>query len=289
MAPPGRARQSGRQRGDRAPRTRPAAGGAPRPGSVAVGRSAGAPVQREEGARRSRRGGGGLGERLLHVTFVRSPCPPPLWRAVDHEGGVLDVLVQRRRVKRAARKLTREPRRDQGFPPAVVTAGKPRSYRATFAEPGCTERHGRSLPRLRPALPVDAPRCLRHPRHEAPPDLPRRAAHLRGGSASARGPPEARGFRAPARPPRRGLRDVSANPAPDRDHQRGKPRPLRPGPKWRPSQGWRGRAASSPVPVTASPPPGARAWTSPGSAPGSHAACSPRRAVCGRPGGRWRS
>ena len=43
-----------------------------------------------------------------------------LWRAVDSEGEVLDVLVQRRRDKHAARKLMRELLRKQGFAPAVV-------------------------------------------------------------------------------------------------------------------------------------------------------------------------
>src|SRR5919108_6535328 len=43
-----------------------------------------------------------------------------LWRAVDHEGEVLDVLVQRRRNKRAALKLMRQLLKKQGFAPAVV-------------------------------------------------------------------------------------------------------------------------------------------------------------------------
>jgi putative transposase len=44
-----------------------------------------------------------------------------LWRAVDSEGEVLDVLVQRRRDKAAALKLMRKLLRKQGFVPALVT------------------------------------------------------------------------------------------------------------------------------------------------------------------------
>ncbi len=51
-----------------------------------------------------------------------------LWRAVDDEGEVLDVLVQRRRDKAAARKLMRKLLGKQGFAPVVVTTDKLRSY-----------------------------------------------------------------------------------------------------------------------------------------------------------------
>src|SRR6202163_56951 len=50
-----------------------------------------------------------------------------LWRAVDHEGEILDVLVQRRRDKRAAVKLMRKPLRKQGFAPKRVTTDQLRS------------------------------------------------------------------------------------------------------------------------------------------------------------------
>jgi len=43
-----------------------------------------------------------------------------LWRAVDHEGEVLEILVQRRRDKRAAVKLMRKLLRKQGFAPKTV-------------------------------------------------------------------------------------------------------------------------------------------------------------------------
>src|SRR5580700_8240619 len=44
-----------------------------------------------------------------------------LWRAVDHEGEILDVLLQRRRDRRAAVKLMRKLLRKQGFAPKRVT------------------------------------------------------------------------------------------------------------------------------------------------------------------------
>jgi putative transposase len=68
-----------------------------------------------------------------------------LWRAVDHEGEVLDVLVQRRRDKRAAVKLMRKLLMRQGFAPTVVVTDRLRSYRAAFAEIGLTARHEQGL------------------------------------------------------------------------------------------------------------------------------------------------
>ena len=68
-----------------------------------------------------------------------------LWRAVDGEGEVLDVLVQRRRDKAAARRLMRKLLRKQGFAPAVVTTDKLRSYGAAFTEIGLTARHEQGL------------------------------------------------------------------------------------------------------------------------------------------------
>jgi transposase-like protein len=47
-----------------------------------------------------------------------------LWRAVHHEGEVLEILVQRRRDKRAAVRLIRKLLRKQGFAPKQVTTGK---------------------------------------------------------------------------------------------------------------------------------------------------------------------
>jgi len=51
-----------------------------------------------------------------------------LWRAVDHEGEVLDMLVQRRRDTRAALGLMRKLLKKQGFAPKLLVTGKLRSY-----------------------------------------------------------------------------------------------------------------------------------------------------------------
>ena len=45
---------------------------------------------------------------------------PRLWRAVDQDGLVLDVLVQSRRDKRAAKRLLRKLLKRQGRPPRVL-------------------------------------------------------------------------------------------------------------------------------------------------------------------------
>src|ERR671933_2463222 len=53
-----------------------------------------------------------------------------LWRAVDDEGEVLDILVQRKRDKAAAAKLMRKLIRKHGFAPEVLVADRLRSYGA---------------------------------------------------------------------------------------------------------------------------------------------------------------
>ena len=47
-----------------------------------------------------------------------------LWRAVDHEGEVLDVLVQRRRDTQAALRLLRKLLKKQGFAPKLLVTGQ---------------------------------------------------------------------------------------------------------------------------------------------------------------------
>ena len=64
-----------------------------------------------------------------------------LWRAVDQEGEVLDLLVQRRRDKPAAMKLMRKLLKKQGFAPDVLVTDKLRSYGAAKAEIGLSTRH----------------------------------------------------------------------------------------------------------------------------------------------------
>jgi transposase-like protein len=68
-----------------------------------------------------------------------------LWRAVDDEGEVLDLLVQGRRDKAAAVKLMRKLLKKQGFAPDVMVTDKLRSYGAAKAEMGLSARHEQGL------------------------------------------------------------------------------------------------------------------------------------------------
>jgi putative transposase len=64
-----------------------------------------------------------------------------LWRAVDCEGEVLDVLVQSRRDKRAALKLMRKLLKAQGFAPTAVVTDKLPSYGAALSDLGMKSKH----------------------------------------------------------------------------------------------------------------------------------------------------
>src|ERR1700730_9881711 len=55
-----------------------------------------------------------------------------LWRAVDHEGEVLDMLVQSRRDSRAALRLMRKLLKKQGLVPKLLVTDKLRSYASAF-------------------------------------------------------------------------------------------------------------------------------------------------------------
>ncbi len=68
-----------------------------------------------------------------------------LWRAVDDEGEVLDLLVQRRRDKGAALKLMRRLLKKHGFAPAVLVTDRLRSYGAAKSEMGLSACHERGL------------------------------------------------------------------------------------------------------------------------------------------------
>jgi transposase-like protein len=66
-----------------------------------------------------------------------------LWRAVDDEGEVLDMLVQKRRNTTAALRLLRKLIRNPGIlPEVIVTNGLP-SYRSATRELCCSDRHRR--------------------------------------------------------------------------------------------------------------------------------------------------
>ena len=64
-----------------------------------------------------------------------------LWRAVDDEGEVLDVLVQKRRNAAAAMKLMRRLLKNQGIHPETITTDKLASYGAALRKLGLTRRH----------------------------------------------------------------------------------------------------------------------------------------------------
>ena len=64
-----------------------------------------------------------------------------LWRAVDSEGEVLDMLVQSRRNTAAAVRLMRKLLRKQGFAPEVIVTDKLRSYGAAHRRLGLSARH----------------------------------------------------------------------------------------------------------------------------------------------------
>jgi len=123
-----------------------------------------------------------------------------LWRAVDDEGEVLDLLVQRRRDQVAAVKLMRKLLKRQGFAPEVLVTDRLRSYGAAKAEIGLSARHEQGLrqeqsggefasadataraqdaalqiTRISPALPVHSRRCPKHFQRPAPSHIPPRA------------------------------------------------------------------------------------------------------------------
>ena len=56
-----------------------------------------------------------------------------LWRAVDAEGEVLDVLLQAKRDTKAARKLMRKLLKRQSMAPAEWVTDKNSAYGAAFA------------------------------------------------------------------------------------------------------------------------------------------------------------
>jgi len=68
-----------------------------------------------------------------------------LWRAVDDEGEVLDLLVQRRRDRKAAMRLMRKLLRKTAVTPELLVTDKLRSYGAAFREIGLTARHEQGL------------------------------------------------------------------------------------------------------------------------------------------------
>jgi putative transposase len=68
-----------------------------------------------------------------------------LWRAVDHEGEVLDMLVQRRRDKRSALRLMRKLLKKRGFTPTMLVTDKLGSYGSAFRQLRLTCPHEQGL------------------------------------------------------------------------------------------------------------------------------------------------
>ncbi len=70
-----------------------------------------------------------------------------LWRAVDQDGIVLDILVQSRRDKQAAKRLLRKLLKEQARPPGVMITDKLASYQAAKREimPGVEHRQRKGL------------------------------------------------------------------------------------------------------------------------------------------------
>ena len=66
-----------------------------------------------------------------------------LWRAVDAEGEVLDILVQSKRDKRTAKRLMRKLLRKNGMIPSSLVTDRLSSYGAALAELGLSKKHVR--------------------------------------------------------------------------------------------------------------------------------------------------
>ena len=64
-----------------------------------------------------------------------------LWRAVDDEGEVMDMLVQKRRDMAAALNLLRKLLKNQGVHPETIVTDGLASYPAAVRELGCKDRH----------------------------------------------------------------------------------------------------------------------------------------------------
>jgi transposase-like protein len=63
-----------------------------------------------------------------------------LWRAVDNEGEVLDILLQSKRNRKSALKLMRKLLKRQSFLPDAIVTDRLRSYRAGLEELGFANR-----------------------------------------------------------------------------------------------------------------------------------------------------
>jgi putative transposase len=96
-----------------------------------------------------RRSAGRLGDKwyLDEVVISIGGKKHWLWRAVDQDGFVLDVLVQSRRNTKAAKRLMRKLLKGQGHSPRAMITDKLRSYGAAKREimPGVEHRSHKGL------------------------------------------------------------------------------------------------------------------------------------------------
>jgi len=96
-----------------------------------------------------KRSAGRLGDKwhLDEVVITIAGKKHWLWRAVDQDGFVLDVLVQSRRNAKAAKRLMRKLLKGQGRSPRVMITDKLRSYGAAKREimPGVEHRSYKGL------------------------------------------------------------------------------------------------------------------------------------------------
>ncbi|WP_461090337.1 IS6 family transposase [Streptomyces incanus] len=89
----------------------------------------------DDAAALRRRGPRGGDTWHLDEVFIKVNGEPTcLWRAVDQDGGVLDILVRHRRDKDAARRFFRRLIKTTRTVPRVVVTDKLRSYRAAHRE-----------------------------------------------------------------------------------------------------------------------------------------------------------
>jgi len=87
-------------------------------------------------AKRIRSGAGRLGDTwyLDEVYLTIKGARHYLWRAVDQDGDTLDILVQPRRDKRAAKRFFRKLMKGMKYAPRIIVTDKLRSYAAAHRE-----------------------------------------------------------------------------------------------------------------------------------------------------------
>ena len=97
-------------------------------------------------AKRLKRRQGRLGDTwFLDEVFVTINGERPyLWRAVDQDGDVIDILVQSRRNRRAVQRFCRKPLKGQGRVPFRLVSDKLKSYSAAH----------RTIPRVKLTVPL---------------------------------------------------------------------------------------------------------------------------------------